>query len=100
MEPACLRHTDLPHTSRLFSDFLYRYHKVERFFTTPPACGYPEERRDALVEALREQNGNSDSLERLAKPGARAIVTGQQVGLFSGPAYTIYKALTAAKMAS
>ncbi len=100
MEPACLRHTDLPHTSRLFTDFLYHYHRVERFYTAPPSTGYPEERRAALVAALREQNTNESALRRLAEPGAVTVVTGQQVGLFSGPAYTIYKALTAARIAA
>jgi bacillithiol biosynthesis cysteine-adding enzyme BshC len=100
MDPACLRHTELPHTTRLFSDFLYHYHRVERFYTAPPSTGYPEERRTALVEALREQNKDAAALERLAQPGAVAVVTGQQVGLFTGPAYTIYKALTAARVAA
>ena len=52
-----------------------------------------------MVRALEGQNGPSESLRRLAEPGTVAIVTGQQVGLFSGPAYTIYKAITAARMA-
>ncbi|HYP07604.1 MAG TPA: bacillithiol biosynthesis cysteine-adding enzyme BshC [Bryobacteraceae bacterium] len=99
MEPACLRHTELPHTSRLFSDFLYHYHRVERFYTAPPSTGYPEERRPAMVAALRAQNGDHPSLEILSRPGAVTVVTGQQVGLFSGPAYTLYKALTAARLA-
>ncbi len=100
MEPACLRHTDLPHSSRLFTDFLYHYHRVERFYTAPPSTGYPEDRRIALVSALRKQNTNAAALERLAEPGAVTVVTGQQVGLFSGPAYTLYKALTAARLAA
>jgi bacillithiol biosynthesis cysteine-adding enzyme BshC len=60
---------------------------------------YPEDRRAAMVQALRTQNGDSESLDKLAQPGTIAVVTGQQVGLFGGPAYTIYKALTAARLA-
>ena len=63
------------------------------------AVQYPAERRAALVEALREQNPDQPSLEALARPGTWVVATGQQVGLFGGPAYTIYKALTAARLA-
>lgn len=100
MEATCLRHTEIPHTSRLFADFLYHHDRVERFYAAgEPAADYPVERRAALVRALREQNGDHPALEVLARPGAVAVVTGQQVGLFSGPCYTIYKALTAVKAA-
>jgi len=110
MQPACIRHTDLPGTSRLFADFSYHFEKVAAFYGHDPnnpaslkqavaEIDYPAERRAALVAALTAQNGPSESLKRLAEPGTVVVVTGQQVGLFAGPAYTLYKALSAARLA-
>ena len=65
----------------------------------PPRIDFPPERRAALIAALRVQNPESPALARLAEPGTVAVVTGQQVGLFSGPCYTIYKVLHAVKLA-
>jgi bacillithiol biosynthesis cysteine-adding enzyme BshC len=110
MQPACIRHTDLPGASRLFTDFSYHFDRVAKFYQHDPydpasferaaaQVQYPDDRRAAMVAALRAQNGGSESLRHFAEPGTLAVVTGQQVGLFSGPAYTIYKAVTAAHMA-
>ncbi len=110
MECSCLRYTDLPNTTKLFADFAYHFSRVSRFYEHSPhdaesykaaaaAVSLPDERRAALISALRVQNPESESLALLARPGTVAVVTGQQVGLFSGPAYTIYKALTAVKLA-
>jgi bacillithiol biosynthesis cysteine-adding enzyme BshC len=119
MQPACIRHTDLPGTSRLFGDFSYHFDRVAKYYRHDPhdpesfrrAAGeidYPSERRTALVKALVAQNAGpagpqqklrDDALRKLAEPGTVAVVTGQQVGLFTGPAYTIYKALSAARLA-
>ncbi|HVV47279.1 MAG TPA: bacillithiol biosynthesis cysteine-adding enzyme BshC [Bryobacteraceae bacterium] len=109
MECSCVRHTDVPGASRLFVDLIYHFDRVQDLYTCPPndvpalakasRFDFPDDRRAALIQALTPLNQGNPSLALLAKPGAVAIVTGQQTGLFSGPAYSVYKALTAIKLA-
>ncbi len=115
MECHCLRPAELPHVTRLFATFLEDFGPLAEFYAHPPTeegvlAAAHEVRLDAgtrrlVVEVLREQNqrlgadgATSKSLDRLAA-GAVAVVTGQQVGLFSGPSYSIYKALSAIRIA-
>lgn len=93
----------LPGTTRLFRDYLYEPSLVQKFFRH---LGDPQSRleevthgawhRDELVRILTRQNRSGSSrsqVELLARPTTFAVVTGQQVGLFGGPLYTLYKAL-------
>jgi bacillithiol biosynthesis cysteine-adding enzyme BshC len=109
MECSCVRHTEVPGTSRLFADLIYHFDRVKDLYPHRPndieaiaaaaQFSFPDDRRAALIQALTPLNRGNPSLALLARPGTVAIVTGQQVGLFSGPAYTVYKALTAIKAA-
>lgn len=115
MESHCLPFREILHTSELFSTFLEQFDRVSSYYAHPPtALGIigaarevrldPETRR-GVVEVLRQQNARfgagadaKANLDRLAA-GALAIVTGQQVGLFSGPLYSFYKAVSAVRAA-
>lgn len=107
----CIRHTELPHTSKLFADYLYDFERAAKYYDHRPfglesfrqsasAIHYPDDRRAALAAAMERLNPGSPLLEKLATPGTVAVLTGQQVGLLSGPAYTLYKALAAVKLAA
>jgi bacillithiol synthase len=118
-EPQSFSFREIPHTTKLYCSYLEDFGQVAKYFAHPPTAegviaAAREVRLDAglrrqVAEILREQNrrlspggqidpATSMNLERLAA-GAVTIVTGQQVGLFSGPAYTFYKALSAARFA-
>ena len=110
MDYSCVRQTELPHTTKLFGDFTYHPERLATFYPYLPlrpdsfqraadAIDFSQEQRQKLIAALRVQNADSPLLHKLAQPGTVAVVTGQQVGLFSGPLYTIYKALTAIHLA-
>ncbi|MFN8812735.1 MAG: bacillithiol biosynthesis cysteine-adding enzyme BshC [Acidobacteriota bacterium] len=110
MTGVCVRQNELPGSSRIFVDFLYDFERVKNFFSFDPVDAdaltkavsqieYPAERRVAVASALREVNGDHPSVEIFARPGTVAVLTGQQVGLYGGPAYTLYKALSAISVA-
>jgi bacillithiol biosynthesis cysteine-adding enzyme BshC len=52
-----------------------------------------------LAEAIAPSPAREPALTRLKEPGAFVVTTGQQPGLFTGPLYTIHKALSAAALA-
>ena len=109
---------ELPGFSKLYRDYLYHFSaELAAFY---PAGNprdlslYPARAeslyvrnysREILVPILKEQNlrwGAGEpvlsNLEKLRDSRTVAIVTGQQVGIFGGPLFTLYKALTAIKL--
>lgn len=115
---SCISQAKIPRASRLLLDYLYDFEKVSPFYPHSPfrlesyrvladQLRFPESQRKALRDILWRQNqafGCGESalanIDRLAEPGTFAVVTGQQVGLFSGPSFALYKALTTVRLAA
>jgi bacillithiol synthase len=117
MTATCIPYTQVPHSSALLTDYLYHFDRVSQFFDGSPFDSRSYQSvahqmrefafaRGEIAEILARQNrafGCSEptlaNIQRLSESGTFAIVTGQQVGLFSGPAFTLYKALTTVRLA-
>ncbi|MGH9767729.1 MAG: bacillithiol biosynthesis cysteine-adding enzyme BshC, partial [Blastocatellia bacterium] len=107
----------IPRTSRLFNDYLYNFDRVSRFYqpggldisalvARAQKVTAQTFSRDSVADALADQNARAGAgeltfanIERLRQKDSVVVITGQQAGLFTGPLYTIFKALTAIKLA-
>ena len=106
--------SEIPGQSSLFLDFQKDSPELESFypeknnslkeFSKKVLENYKIDRQklcDVLYEENKKLGGNVKTLvniETLRGKDCLAVVTGQQAGLFSGPVYTIYKALSTVKM--
>ena len=109
--------TDLHGFSALFQDYCTNYEALSDYFAgdwsrseerasaVERAAAFDRD-RDTLANALLRQHaawGDGEAaragIEALREPDTAAVVTGQQVGLFTGPIYTILKALSAIQLA-
>ena len=108
----------IPHQSRLFLDYLKDPVALRKFY--PAAVRFHHELpqrvpevlsaycvdRNAVCDALLATNqrwgageATLKNIELLREADCIAVVSGQQAGLFTGPLYTVYKALAAVKLA-
>jgi bacillithiol biosynthesis cysteine-adding enzyme BshC len=108
----------VPHQSRLFLDYLKDPVSLRNFYPSAVRFHHELQQRvpdvlsayrvdrtrvcDALAAMNRGWGAGEETLkniELLRDSDCIAVVSGQQAGLFTGPLYTVYKALSAVKLA-
>lgn len=118
MDSSLIPYSHVPRSSQILLDYVSHFDRVSAFYGPTPfdlssfqevarQLIHSEARRRALADILSRQNkafGSAEpthaNIQRLRDPQTFVVVTGQQVGLLSGPAFTIYKALTAVRLAN
>ncbi len=109
--------------NNLYLDYINDFEKVNRFFSynfknqddfiecvkdkSKTYLKNADFDRIRLADVLKDQNekfhsssASLENIEHLRNDNSFAVVTGQQIGLLSGPLYTIYKALNTIRLAN
>jgi bacillithiol biosynthesis cysteine-adding enzyme BshC len=108
----------IPHQSRLFLDYLKDPVALRKYYPSavrfhhelpqrmPEVLAAYQADRNKVCDALAAMNqhwgageATLNNIQLLRDADCIAVVSGQQAGLFTGPLYTIYKALSAVKLA-
>jgi bacillithiol biosynthesis cysteine-adding enzyme BshC len=102
-----------PFYNQLYQDYITKPESLSSYLTSYQNCNWVELiaaiSRGAGIHTpvkkiLAEQNADQTSpatrqnVDHLQNPRCVMVVTGQQLGLFASPLYTVYKALTAVKL--
>lgn len=113
-----LTYQDLKETTDLFRDFIYNFEKVESFYSgnfrkieSFEKCRADLSKRkyfrNEIASILERQNSewgaSSQTLKNISylKDDQTGVVfTGQQVGIWGGPLFTVYKAISDLKLAA
>tara|TARA_R100000908_G_scaffold61985_2_gene40785 strand:+ start:58217 stop:59830 length:1614 start_codon:yes stop_codon:yes gene_type:complete len=97
--------------STLFNTYINNFDELRSFYKYDPlnedhikerakevsAAAYLKEYLPALQAYHNElgiADGQQDALQKLGQENALAVVTGQQLGMYGGPMFTIYKTMT------
>ena len=117
LQTESLPFSELPDQSELFIDYQTKPLELRKYYPLsveshtqisnriPEILANYQTDRQMLCDRLEEININAGASEKtlenikmLRENDCVAVVSGQQAGLFTGPLYTIYKALSAVKM--
>jgi len=110
--------SDIPGHQNLFLDYMYEFEKVSDYFrynfrdtenynSIFSKISKSRNRNSNLPKYILQQYEGFDiseitreNINSLNKDNSLAVVTGQQLGIFGGPLYTIYKTITTIKLSS
>lgn len=112
-----IKYSEIPNYPKLFIDYVENFENVKQFFEKDfrdenaliknlEAFNKSPEHRENLVRIIKNQTDwNSISektrqnIESLLNENTFVVITGQQLGILSGPLYTLYKIITTIKLA-